>query len=210
MKITYYGGVNLTKNKFEIKREITHAKLIDAGFNIFCEKGYSGTSIDEIVLRAGYTKGAFYVHFESKEQFFFKLIELRKISRADLLPQLFSLVNMGLTLEEIIHNLVKGLIMHVKKTPEWIVVYVDFFNQVKHNDEALDIYQAYYKSWIEEIDRFINLLVEKEYLPPKTDSLKKAKAIYAYLDGYLLHSNFYKEVLNEQIMAGVFLAILND
>jgi len=42
-------------------------KLLDAAFSLFREKGYSGTSVDDLCKAAGVTKGAFFHHFASKE-----------------------------------------------------------------------------------------------------------------------------------------------
>ncbi|PAV31326.1 hypothetical protein CIL05_01345 [Virgibacillus profundi] len=44
-------------------------KLIEAGMKLFAAKGYHTTSIQEIVTEAGISKGAFYLYFESKEDF---------------------------------------------------------------------------------------------------------------------------------------------
>jgi TetR/AcrR family transcriptional regulator, transcriptional repressor for nem operon len=42
-------------------------RLLDAAFSLIREKGYSGTSVDELCQAAGVTKGAFFHHFASKE-----------------------------------------------------------------------------------------------------------------------------------------------
>jgi TetR/AcrR family transcriptional regulator, transcriptional repressor for nem operon len=42
-------------------------RLLDAALRIVREKGYHGTSVDELCAAAGVTKGAFFHHFKSKE-----------------------------------------------------------------------------------------------------------------------------------------------
>ncbi|MFC4025000.1 TetR/AcrR family transcriptional regulator [Oceanobacillus longus] len=44
-------------------------RLIESGMKLFSAKGYHNTSIQEIASSAGVSKGAFYLYFESKEQF---------------------------------------------------------------------------------------------------------------------------------------------
>lgn len=43
------------------------AELIKESINLFVEKGFSATSIQDIVDKLGVTKGSFYYHFKSKE-----------------------------------------------------------------------------------------------------------------------------------------------
>jgi AcrR family transcriptional regulator len=47
--------------------EQTLERLVDAGIELFGSQGFHATSVREIVDAAGLTKGAFYHHFESKE-----------------------------------------------------------------------------------------------------------------------------------------------
>lgn len=48
-------------------REETRRKLLDTGFVLIREKGYAATRVDDICVLAGVTKGAFFHHFRSKE-----------------------------------------------------------------------------------------------------------------------------------------------
>lgn len=54
--------------------ERTVRKLIEAGIDLFSKQGYMSTSIDQIVKNAQLSKGAFYAHFESKEEFLIRIL----------------------------------------------------------------------------------------------------------------------------------------
>ncbi|MEE3327845.1 MAG: TetR/AcrR family transcriptional regulator [Myxococcota bacterium] len=45
----------------------TRSALIRAALALFQEEGFDGPSLDAICARAGYTRGAFYVHFKDRE-----------------------------------------------------------------------------------------------------------------------------------------------
>jgi TetR/AcrR family transcriptional regulator, cholesterol catabolism regulator len=47
--------------------EETRRLLIAAALDLFAEKGFRGTSLQEVAERAGLTKGAFYHHFSTKD-----------------------------------------------------------------------------------------------------------------------------------------------
>jgi AcrR family transcriptional regulator len=44
----------------------TRRRLIDAAIEVFLERGYAGTRVQDIARRAGLTTGAMYSHFENK------------------------------------------------------------------------------------------------------------------------------------------------
>ena len=52
------------------RRLETRAKLLDAAIDVFAEDGLQGASVEAICTRAGFTRGAFYSNFSSKEQLF--------------------------------------------------------------------------------------------------------------------------------------------
>ncbi len=45
------------------------------GLELFYSKGYSNTSVDDILKELSLSKGAFYYHYESKEDFFIQIIQ---------------------------------------------------------------------------------------------------------------------------------------
>jgi len=45
---------------------VTRVKLLDAAEALIFDHGFSATSVDKVIARAGVTKGAFFHHFESK------------------------------------------------------------------------------------------------------------------------------------------------
>ena len=61
----------------EEQRAQTRADLLEAAAEVFARNGYHGTSVDMVAEAAGYTKGAVYSNFESKEELFLALLEAR-------------------------------------------------------------------------------------------------------------------------------------
>lgn len=53
----------------------TANRILQQAMKIFLEKGYHGTSIEEITQAAGLTKGALYWHFQSKEDLLKRIME---------------------------------------------------------------------------------------------------------------------------------------
>ncbi|MER5638998.1 TetR/AcrR family transcriptional regulator [Kitasatospora sp. NPDC002227] len=57
------------------RRPRTRAALLQAALETFAENGFHATSIEQICERAGYTRGAFYSNFSSKEELFLALFD---------------------------------------------------------------------------------------------------------------------------------------
>jgi AcrR family transcriptional regulator len=55
----------------------TRSRLLEAAAEVFIRRGFQRASVEEIAAEAGYTRGAFYSNFESKEQLFVELLNDR-------------------------------------------------------------------------------------------------------------------------------------
>jgi AcrR family transcriptional regulator len=69
--------VRLTRDQ---QRAQTRTALLDAAARVFVERGFLGASVEAIVAEAGYTRGAFYSNFRSKEELFAALLQDRVYS----------------------------------------------------------------------------------------------------------------------------------
>ena len=61
----------------ERRREQTRNHLLAAADQVFAERGFHGASLDEVATVAGFTKGAVYSNFKSKEDLFLALFRAR-------------------------------------------------------------------------------------------------------------------------------------
>lgn len=59
----------------EESRALTRTKLLDAARVVVAREGYESASIDRIADEAGFSKGAFYSNFSSKEEIALELLE---------------------------------------------------------------------------------------------------------------------------------------
>lgn len=59
----------------EESQQQTRQRLLDAAFTVFGERGYHGSSIDAIADEAGFSKGAVYSNFASKDELFLALLD---------------------------------------------------------------------------------------------------------------------------------------
>ncbi len=65
----------MTVNRQEARSAATRAKLVRAARTLFARKGYAAVGTEEIVRRAGVTRGALYHQFAGKEDLFLAVYE---------------------------------------------------------------------------------------------------------------------------------------
>ena len=59
----------------ERRRQLTREHLLAAAAQVFAERGFYGATLDEVARVAGFTKGAVYSNFESKDDLFLALFK---------------------------------------------------------------------------------------------------------------------------------------
>jgi AcrR family transcriptional regulator len=59
------------------RQEQTRRELLDAAARVFVRRGFQGSTVEEISAEAGYSRGAFYSNFASKEDLFVELLHDR-------------------------------------------------------------------------------------------------------------------------------------
>jgi AcrR family transcriptional regulator len=79
--------VRLTRKQ---KQAVTRSSLMQSAHRVFCRRGLERASIDEVAEDAGYTKGAFYANFKSKEELFLAMLDERFASRIEEADRAFS------------------------------------------------------------------------------------------------------------------------
>lgn len=83
------GGRTMNRKRMthEERKVETRKMLLDAAANVFAQLGFHGASVDKIAEYAGYSKGAVYANFDSKEELFLALLEEKMKSDIDTIHQ---------------------------------------------------------------------------------------------------------------------------
>ena len=64
------AGPHATRDK-----DATRQRLLDAAEQVFADKGYHGTVVDDIIRASDSSKGGFYFHFPNKQAIFLSLVD---------------------------------------------------------------------------------------------------------------------------------------
>ena len=177
-------------------------KIVKAGFDLFCEKGYYKTNTAEIAKYAGVSTGALYSYFEDKRQIFIEAFQqhLDAIS-SELLQQLISLPEV-LELSTFIEKWIEGYINLYAKSNHALVqlrlVIVDD-KEINHHFSALE--NTYFSN-IADILKTRGIicadLFEKVYISCiLVDSLRQEKTSFS-------HNGLDFEIIKKQVKQSIF------
>jgi AcrR family transcriptional regulator len=57
------------------RKAATRARLLQAAARVYAQRGFAGATLDQVAADAGFTKGAVYAHFGSKEKLLLALLQ---------------------------------------------------------------------------------------------------------------------------------------
>ena len=177
-------------------------KIVKAGFDLFCEKGYYKTNTAEIAKYAGVSTGALYSYFEDKRQIFIEAFQLHLDAiSSELLQQLISLPEV-LELSTFIEKWIEGYIDLYAKSNHALVqlrlVIVDD-KEINHHFSALE--NTYFSN-IADILKTRGIicadLFEKVYISCiLIDSLRQEKTSFS-------HNGLDFEIIKKQVKQSIF------
>ncbi|MFC1407242.1 MULTISPECIES: TetR/AcrR family transcriptional regulator [Streptacidiphilus] len=102
------------------RRPRTRAALLQAALECFAEQGFRAASIEQICESAGYTRGAFYSNFNSKEELFLALFDAHS---EQLLDRMTTLID---STELTLQGLVDALADIEPAERDWYLVTTEF------------------------------------------------------------------------------------
>ena len=111
----------------------TREDLIDAAEALFTSHGFHATSLDAVAIAAGYTKGAVYSNFSSKEDLFFAVYERRVERHEAHVAELFSEPpDAG---EAILRVVAAVGDLRRRRADGWMAVFLEFWTHVLRHPE---------------------------------------------------------------------------
>ena len=77
MYVGYASGVPARVKRLSRTESVaqTRTRLLDAAEEVFAEQGFGATTLERIAERAGYTRGAVYANFASKDDLFLAVLD---------------------------------------------------------------------------------------------------------------------------------------
>jgi AcrR family transcriptional regulator len=113
-----------------LKKDEIRARLIQAAAEIFAAKGWEKTTLEEIAEAAGFSKGAVYSNFESKDELFFSLMERQIDDRIGMVETVLSDES---DTKRRIEKVGAALMDLSRQSPEWQILFIEYWLRAARN-----------------------------------------------------------------------------
>ena len=152
-------------------RENTRLRLIDAAADVFTDVGLEGASVEAICEHAGFTRGAFYSNFASKDELFLAMIarlaEVKMVEVEDRMRSLDAESERRLPPADLVSRII-GVSTGQEMEPAFLS---EIRTQALRNPDTARAYLAWQDGIIERIERMVTELVAtygfRLRLPPR-------------------------------------------
>jgi AcrR family transcriptional regulator len=123
------------------KQARTRACLLAAAERIFARRGLERASVDEVAEDAGFTKGAFYANFKSKEELFLVMLDEKFAAEIERLDRA---LQGGADPREQARAAGVEFIRFVRADPDWLRLYFEFVSYAARNEDFREELQTRY------------------------------------------------------------------
>lgn len=172
--------------KTKQEAQATRAQILDAAELLFRDKGVAHTTLNDIAVAAGVTRGAIYWHFKNKIDLFNQMHErihlpIQKLAEEsanedepDPLGRLRELLIV------VLQNTVRD--EHQRRVLDVLFLRCEFIAEM---GDLVERQTSYYSEAVDRTERSLCNAVARQQLPDKLDTRKASLALHAYIRGLL-------------------------
>jgi AcrR family transcriptional regulator len=162
----------------------TRAALLRSATRLICRRGMQGASIDAIAADAGYTKGAFYANFQSKQDLFLTMLDQKFAeSLADLEA---ALPGAGVPQDEA-HNAAERFLAYANSDPQWPRLYQEFAALAARDPAFREQLAARVGQLRERMAQVFEQWADSYGVKPSLAPQEVAAMTFFMADGFLMH-----------------------
>lgn len=169
-------------------RENTRARLLDAAAQIFAEVGLDGASVETICERAGFTRGAFYSNFDSKDALFLELMSTVADQRLELIRTRIDefvaqgTLGAGADALTLVHKIMEsGMDDRLD-----VLLMSETRNHALRNEEFAKAYQAHEEEMFASIEGIIRGIVDAGHFTLRIEVATAAQLLMSIWEGAML------------------------
>ncbi|MGG1659849.1 TetR/AcrR family transcriptional regulator [Brevibacillus sp. NRS-1366] len=187
----------------EERKKATRQLLLESAARTFAHLGFHGASVDKIAECAGFSKGAVYAHFSSKEVLFLAIMEQQMHLHVHNIQQA---IDQHHSLSHFIESMDEYFDSVRQKNRTWSMLHMEFLLYAMREESVRHKWSAMIAESIEQISKAIEKLKAKQTQGARLStvelawtilSLENGMAIFYYMDEDNVPSHLYGKALHK-------------
>jgi len=189
------------------KKELTTGQLLETARKVFLERGYHRSTLDDIADAAGFTKGAVYARFKSKDELFFALYDewvdqrIVDLERYNTPPKTF---------EELLRSDARRLMALRNAHADWYLLLLEFWTYAARDERLRQELAAHHERFVRELAKAIEASVKALGATLKRPAMYLARAGSAMSFGVTLERLLDPQSVPETLMESMLLLLATE
>jgi len=190
------------------KQDQRRYQILDAAFDVIVEKGYSGSSMANIVEKSNLSKGAIYWYYKSKKEVYLSLVNhwVHHYSRT-----LNHIVEVGQPASDQLQDLFNFFIVQYEPDPTVFKALADFWSLAGSDDYFKEKFDTVYSEFLNLIEKIIKKGIqdnEFKEIDTKIAALSimvniESAIWFTLFDNYGISASKYMKTISDFILAGL-------
>ncbi len=190
------------------KKALTRNGLLETARRVFIEQGYHNTTLDQVAEAAGFSKGAVYSNFGSKDDLFLALLdELMEERVRELAAQLERAAGAPNFLKELARQATRH---RMRLAPEWTLLLMEFWTHAARDPELRRQFAAQHARLMEKVARQVAQVAAQRGILPRRPPLDVVRALSAIGHGMAMEELIEPGSVKEEFLAELFVLIYRD
>lgn len=177
-------------------------RILDAALEVFAAEGFAGATIDAIGQAAGFTKGAVYSNFESKDDLFLALLDRQFETRGELIATAFD--NSGGDTAATARALSRSMLESIHNQNEYYVVLTEYWLRAVRDPQLRDRLIARRRAAVEQALQVVSNVATAL---PRQNLLALAQLVVTMSTGVAMEEVLQPGTIDETMLARLIAAL---
>ncbi|GEO28804.1 TetR/AcrR family transcriptional regulator [Terrabacter aerolatus] len=148
--------------RISARRQATRDRVLEAASSVFAERGFHGATVEDICDRAGFTRGAFYSNFSSKDDLVVELSRRHSEALVDRIRRAGKREHAGT--DEVLRDVFAALADDSRSKERWLVLTTEFTLHAIRDPEARRAWAAQQRRVRDELVTVVDETVARQGL----------------------------------------------
>lgn len=186
-------------------RDEVRDRILDAALAVFAAEGFAGATIDAIGQAAGFTKGAVYSNFESKDELFLALLDRQFETRGELIATAFD--SSGGDTAATAQALSRSMLASIHDQSDFYLVLTEYWLRAVRDPELRDRLIARRRAAVEQA---LHVVTNVAAALPRQNLLALAQLVVTMSTGVAMEEVLQPGTIDEAMLARLIGALVES